>query len=973
MKNQSLLESLEARFLLAGTPVKPSGLIAAVSGTSVKLNWADNSSNETGFKIERSLDGVAFGLLETVAANAKIYTDAAVVSGKSYTYRVRATNLSGDSVSTAPAKVTLKVSEPIPFGGTPIKLPATIQAENFDNGGQKIAYFDTDTTNLGGVYRQTPVDVTTSTDGAGYSVGYIRAGEWLTYTVIAPKAGDYAVNLRIANGGLGGTYHLEVDGVKKSTALPFANTGTWKTWKTVPVGKLALPAGEHEVKMVFDTTKVADAYIGNINWIEIKGATVAPTGAPLAPANAIINPAGPYQVNLVWDDASANEVGFRVERRVAGEATFITIATTRAGVTAYADTSIAPATSYEYQIRAYNNGGASEPSATLTATTVTPRSKWAWKTSPSAPVGRYEAAGGVINGRLYVFGGYIDQDIHATPRSDVFDLVRNTWTQLDDMPVTLTHVGQAIEGSNLWIAGGFVGDHPGDATTDVWKYDAIANTWTRGPSLPAARGSGALAVRGRFLHFFGGLPGAGSKATTEFGTQWILNLDNLTAGWRAAAALPTPRGHFSAVSLNGKVYAIGGQHLWDENTGVEDDVDVYDPATNRWTKAAPLPKPLSHTSSSTFVQNGRIVVVGGATSFFKTSADIYTYDPATNLWTLGGQLPSPRLTPVADAWGQQIVVSTGSGGQLIANKDTWWGLPGNSWDVSTSAPVQISDAASAVIGGKIFVIGGGTDATLSLDVSTNTWTKTLATRPFLGDSHSVETVGGKVYVLGGLGAAAGKVQIYDPASNTWKLGADMPFAVGSAASCVLGQQIYIAGGIIGSTVANRAGTASTNAVARYNPANNTWTIVASMPLARSGAGFGNDGKKFYVFGGREGKDITTNGTDTVQIYDPSRNIWAIPSTTLPQARVNLGKAIFFDGEFYLVGGETFNGTGAVSGVYSRVDVYNPTANSWRIGTALPTARQGVATALINGRLYAIGGGTKSGTAGSVVSEVLNLL
>jgi N-acetylneuraminic acid mutarotase len=972
MKRHSLVESLEARFLLASAPAKPSNLAAAVSGASVKLSWLDNSSDETGFKIERSLDGTTYALLKTVSASSVSYTDSAVASGKTYTYRVRATNAAGDSISTAPVNASIVGTDPIPFGGTPIKLPAMIQAENFDNGGQKIAYYDTDTTNLGGVYRQTPVDVTTSSEG-GYAIGYIRAGEWLTYTVTAPKSADYAVNLRVANGGLGGTYHLEVDGVKKSNALTFANTGSWKTWKTIAIGKLTLPAGEHEVKIVFDSQNNASDYIGNVNWIEIVGATVTPTGSPFSPANAIVNPVGANQINLAWEDASSNEVGFRIERRITGEANFATIATTKAGVTAYADTSVAPATTYEYQVRSYNNGGASEPTTTLTASTVTPRSKWSWKTAVSSPVGRYEAAGGIINGKLYVLGGYINQDIHATPRSDVYDPIRNTWTQLDDMPVTLTHCGQAIEGTNLWIAGGFVGDHPGDATSDVWKYDAIANNWTKGPSLPLPRGSGALALRGRFLHFFGGLPGAGSKAIAEFGNQWILNLDNLTAGWKVAAAIPTPRGHFSAVSLNNKVYAIGGQHLWDENTGVEDDVDVYDPATNKWTKAAPLPKPLSHTTASTFVLNGKIVVVGGATSFFKTSADIYTYDPATNIWTLGGKLPSQRLTPVAGAFGQQIVVSTGSGGQLIANKDTWWGIPSNSWDIATAAPVQISDAASVAIGSKIYVVGGGTDATLSLDVTTNTWTKTLAKRPFLGDSHNVETIAGKMYVVGGLGAAAGKLQIYNPVTDTWTLGADMPFTVGSAATCVLGQQIYVAGGIIGSSPENRAGTASTDTLARYNPLTNKWTILASMPLARSGAGFGNDGKKFYVFGGREGKDTTTNGTDTVQIYDPAKNIWTISAATLPVARTNLGRATWFNNEFYLVGGETLNGIGSSGGVYSRVDIFNPLTNTWRIGTALPTARQGVAIALISNRLYVIGGGTRSGTTGSVITEVLNLI
>jgi hypothetical protein len=294
MKRQSCIESLEARFLLASVPIKPSNLTAALSGTNVALAWLDNSVDETGFKIERSLDGTVFSLLTTAAANSKAYTDRATATGKSYTYRVRATNAVGDSVSSAPAKIVVGPVEPTPFGGSPIKLPATIQAENFDNGGQNVSFLDTDTANLGGVYRQTPVDVQTVKDGSvgGFGVGYVRAGEWLSYTVSVPTAGSYAVKLRVANGAQGGAFHVEVDGVKKTGTLNILSTGSWTTWSTLSVGKISIPAGAHELKLKFDSSKVANADIGTINWISVDGATVVGTPTPFTPLNTVINAAG---------------------------------------------------------------------------------------------------------------------------------------------------------------------------------------------------------------------------------------------------------------------------------------------------------------------------------------------------------------------------------------------------------------------------------------------------------------------------------------------------------------------------------------------------------------------------------------------------------------------------------------------------------------------------------------------------------
>jgi hypothetical protein len=79
-------------------PAAPSNLQAtAASSTQVRLNWTDNASNEGWFRIERSLDGVTFKYLDTASTNDVSYTDGAVQSGKTYYYRIRAVNQTGDS------------------------------------------------------------------------------------------------------------------------------------------------------------------------------------------------------------------------------------------------------------------------------------------------------------------------------------------------------------------------------------------------------------------------------------------------------------------------------------------------------------------------------------------------------------------------------------------------------------------------------------------------------------------------------------------------------------------------------------------------------------------------------------------------------------------------------------------------------------------------------------------------------------
>lgn len=82
----------------APLPAAPSGLTAsAVSRTQVDLAWSDNSSNETGFRIERSTDGTTFSQVTTVSANVTTYSNTGLSRNRQYYYRVRANGSAGSS------------------------------------------------------------------------------------------------------------------------------------------------------------------------------------------------------------------------------------------------------------------------------------------------------------------------------------------------------------------------------------------------------------------------------------------------------------------------------------------------------------------------------------------------------------------------------------------------------------------------------------------------------------------------------------------------------------------------------------------------------------------------------------------------------------------------------------------------------------------------------------------------------------
>ena len=154
-----------------------------------------------------------------------------------------------------------------PFGGTAWSIPGLIEAENFDDGGEGVAYHDTTAGNAGGKYRSTDVDIETTADtGGGYSIGYVVAGEWLKYSTTVGSSGTFALELRVASNGAGGTCHVEVDGTNVTGAITVPNTSGWQTWQSVTVSGIALTAGPHSVRLAFDTNG-STGFVGNVNYL----------------------------------------------------------------------------------------------------------------------------------------------------------------------------------------------------------------------------------------------------------------------------------------------------------------------------------------------------------------------------------------------------------------------------------------------------------------------------------------------------------------------------------------------------------------------------------------------------------------------------------------------------------------------------------------------------------------------------------
>jgi hypothetical protein len=126
-------------------PAAPTGLVAtATSITSIGLSWTDNSTNETGFKIERSTSATGtFTLIATNSADIANYADTGLSSGVAYYYRVRSTNGAGDSANTAVATATTPAAVTIPAA------PSGLVAAAISTSGINLTWLDNSTNETG--------------------------------------------------------------------------------------------------------------------------------------------------------------------------------------------------------------------------------------------------------------------------------------------------------------------------------------------------------------------------------------------------------------------------------------------------------------------------------------------------------------------------------------------------------------------------------------------------------------------------------------------------------------------------------------------------------------------------------------------------------------------------------------------------------------------------------------------------------
>ena len=259
----------------------------------------------------------------------------------------------------------------------------------------------------------------------------------------------------------------------------------------------------------------------------------------------------------------------------------------------------------------YVMGGAGEDNKPFASVQVYDPATGTWAARANMPTARGLFGTSAVGGTIYAIGGTTrGRDKLAVV--EAYDTATDTWTRRADMPTPRNALSAAVVDGKIYAIGG-------------WGYDRPEGGWESID--PTATGQ-------------------------DFSTVEVY--DPQTDTWVTRADMPTPRSHMTVSALGAKIYAIGGgaRIVAGRSGEYRSLLEVYDTATNRWAQAADPPTPRSVPSSS--VVDGRIYVMGGAfhrgpTSSaeelmrtMRTLSVVEVYDPASGRWTKGADLATAR-------------------------------------------------------------------------------------------------------------------------------------------------------------------------------------------------------------------------------------------------------------------------------------------------------------------------------------------
>jgi hypothetical protein len=307
--------------------------------------------------------------------------------------------------------------------------------------------------------------------------------------------------------------------------------------------------------------------------------------------------------------------------------------------------------------------------------------------------------------------------------------------------------------------------------------------------------------------------------------------------WTSTGTMIEPRRQHTATLLqDGRVLVVGGRSSFD--TPSTSTAELYDPATGTWQSTGSMAVArIRHTA--TLLPGGLVLVAGGVQPGVAASAELY--NPATGTWSQTGSMLTSRFAHQATLLPNGSVLVTGgtSGNVALASAEVYDPASGAWRTTGAMASPRLVHSASLLADGSVLVAGGSADTlpaweTVTLasaeiyDLATGVWSPTGSMAHARRYHVAVPLGNGRIIAIGGYdGSATVPEEIYDPATRAWQSTDRLiPGRYTHAATLLQDGRVLAVGGYGGPGIGYLADARV------YDAASATWSGAGAMATAR---------------------------------------------------------------------------------------------------------------------------------------------
>jgi DNA-binding CsgD family transcriptional regulator len=305
---------------------------------------------------------------------------------------------------------------------------------------------------------------------------------------------------------------------------------------------------------------------------------------------------------------------------------------------------------------------------------------------------------------------------------------------------------------------------------------AMALSWPRSSVPPTSASAGLLPA------------GAGTVQDRAYGL-------GEESHWAERAQMPTRRAWLGLAAWERRLYAVSGEG----SDGVSGAVEIYDPASDAWTRGAEKPTPVAHVAAATL--GDRIFVPGGCTGDQVALNVVEVYDPTIDAWEMAAPLPHPLCAYALAVHDGRLYLFGGTDGEGYLATTYVYDPADGLWEERAPMPQARALAAAATMEGRIYVVGGyraGRELTFCTvyDPVADAWAACAPLTMPRGGLGLV-ALGGQLYAIGGggWGGYLGFNERSTPAEDRW-VAVETPLTGGwqGAGVALLDLTVYAVGG-----------------------------------------------------------------------------------------------------------------------------------------------------------------------------------